>query len=637
VVEEPNTHDFLAEELLQPCTNHTDSGRSYMFSNHLVQSVILANPEIPKIFTNFENRIGQISAGFPVTKQGFKPVKIIRRSEGFYSIIAKNDDGTIDVINQQRAVPLTESYGYLQNIVEAEEFEEIEHVGPDMCLAAATCYDDDGNLMVGTNLRTVFFPYKGLTYEDSLVISKSAAKKLAYNMVTEYMVPVNTNDLLINLYGNNDTYKAFPDIGEEIVDGVLCSRRRIVNSTMLGNLSNNALRKKLSTDTSIYARGKVMDIFIYSNKDISEFNDPASEQIKKYLARQIEYDKVLTSTIEKLMEDGSKLTSDAAYYYRRSKDSLNDNIEWKAENAFDNIVIKFTVAYEKPALVGSKITNRYGGKGVVAKIVDDTEMPMTEDGRYAEACLNPLGILGRMNLSTLFEQELNFIGDEVRLRYKDADHETKMDRLMEFYQSVNIVGQAADIREHYDSLETDEEREAFIDEFYEKGFVIHQPPFFDNMNFDWLIELYDAFDVKPLKFKNIENPLVMGDVYYLRLKHEPASKMSARSCGQINMKGIPNKSNKIYKAGMAPYSNTPIRMGEQETLNLLLCQNPDAVFDMLDFHSSNKEDRKNLIHKLLTKMEGEPLKLEKSRFNTIKDLLTAYFTVLGLQLEPSDE
>ena len=264
-------------------------------------------------------------------------------------------------------------------------------------------------------------------------------------------------------------------------------------------------------------------------------------------------------------------------------------------------------------------------------------MPMTEDGRYAEICMNTLGVLNRMNLSTLFEQELNFIGDEVRLRYKDADHETKMDRLMEFYQSVNIVGQAADIREHYDSLETDEEREAFIDEFYEKGFVIHQPPFFDNMNFDWLIELYDAFDVKPLKFKNIENPLVMGDVYYLRLKHEPASKMSARSCGQINMKGIPNKSNKIYKAGMAPYSNTPIRMGEQETLNLLLCQNPDAVFDMLDFHSSNKEDRKNLIHKLLTKMEGEPLKLEKSRFNTIKDLLTAYFTVLGLQLEPSDE
>lgn len=605
-----------------------------MFSNHLVQSVILSHPEIPKVFTNFENQVGYISSGFPRTKQGFKPIKTIERSNGFYSIIAKNDDGTIDVINQQRAVPLTENYGYLQNIVEKEEFEEIDHVDADTGLAAATCFDDDGNLMIGTNLKIVFFPFHGLTYEDSLVISKSAAKKLAYNAVTEYMVPVNTNDLLINLYGDNENYKAFPDIGEYIKDGVLCSRRRIVNSTMLGNLSNKALRKKLSTDASIYARGKVIDIFVYSNKDIHEFNDPANAQIKKYLEKQLAYDMELTSTLEKLTEDGSKMTSDAAYYYRRSKDSLNENIEWKAENTFDNVVIKFVVAYEKPAVIGSKITTRYGGKGVVAKIAEDDEMPMTEDGRRADACMNPLGIVNRENLSTLIEQELNFIGDEIRLRYKDSSYEEKRDGFMNFIVSVNNE-QYEHINAYMEEL-SEEERKEFMDEIYEKGFPIHQPPFFNNMNFDWLMELYDAFDVKPLKFKNIENRMVLGDIYCLRLKHEPASKMSARSCGQINMKGIPNKTNKIYKAGMAPYSNTPIRMGEQETLNLLLCKNPDAVFDMLDFHSSNKEDRKNLINKLLTKVEGEKLHLEKSPFNTIKDLLTAYFTVLGLKLEPSE-
>lgn len=636
VEKEIEKHDFLAEELLQPFSNHTDSGRSYMFCNHVVQSVVLDKPEIPKIFSRFENQVGNISSGMPRVKVGFVPIKTIHRTNGFYSLITKNDDGTVGLINFQDAVSLTESYGYLQDTVKEEDWKDIEHADAGQIYSTATCFDDFGNLRIGTNLKVVFYPYKGLTYEDSLVISETASKKLAYNSVVEYMVPVNTNDLLLNLYGDDKNYKAFPDVGEKIVDGILCSRRRIVNATMLGNLNSDALRKRVSTDASIYAKGTIKDIFIYSNKDISEFNDPAFDQIRKYLETQEAYDKDLTSTLEKLTEDGSKMTSDAAYYYRRSKDSLNENIEWKAENAFDNIVIKFTVAYTKPAFVGSKITTRYGGKGVVSKVVKDDEMPQTEDGRYADVCMNPLGVINRLNLSTLLEHELNFIAEEYRIRYKDSDDATKWERLVYFYDNVNLE-QRKSIESYYENIEDDEEKKEFVNEFYENGFLIHEPPFFGNLDFDWLMELYEAFDVKPLKFKNIENRMVFGDMYCLRLKHEPSSKMSARSCGQINMRGIPNKSNKVFRAGMSPYSNTPIRMGEQEMLNLLLCENPDAIFDTLDFHSSNKEDRKALIRKLLVKNEDDKVDLEKSKFNTIKDLLKAHFTVLGLKLEPTEE
>lgn len=38
------------------------------------------------------------------------------------------------------------------------------------------------------------------------------------------------------------------------------------------------------------------------------------------------------------------------------------------DGEFDNMVIVFKVSKRKKAVVGSKVTNRYGGKGVISEI-----------------------------------------------------------------------------------------------------------------------------------------------------------------------------------------------------------------------------------------------------------------------------
>ena len=60
-------------------------------------------------------------------------------------------------------------------------------------------------------------------------------------------------------------------------------------------------------------------------------------------------------------------------------------------------------------------------------------------------------------------------------------------------------------------------------------------------------------------FEGIERPMTMGDVYFIRLKHEPSNKSSMRSAANLNVKNLPAKST-LKKEKKIPYSSTPIRL-----------------------------------------------------------------------------
>mgnify|MGYP001764587240 CR=1 FL=1 len=44
---------------------------------------------------------------------------------------------------------------------------------------ADTNFSRNGTLALGTNLRTAYIPFRGYNFEDGIVISESAAKKLS--------------------------------------------------------------------------------------------------------------------------------------------------------------------------------------------------------------------------------------------------------------------------------------------------------------------------------------------------------------------------------------------------------------------------------------------------------------------------
>jgi DNA-directed RNA polymerase subunit beta len=70
--------------------------------------------------------------------------------------------------------------------------------------------------------------------------------------------------------------------------------------------------------------------------------------------------------------------------------------------------VKVYVATKEKLHVGDKMAGRHGNKGVVAKIVPEEDMPFLPDGTPVEICLNPLGVPSRMNVGQVLETHLGW-------------------------------------------------------------------------------------------------------------------------------------------------------------------------------------------------------------------------------------
>lgn len=106
----------------------------------------------------------------------------------------------------------------------------------------------------------------------------------------------------------------------------------------------------------------------------------------------------------KVVEEGGQNTVFIKNHY------LPNNVSGEVVSAtIDNTTRQavVTLAHLSQAEEGDKLVGRYGNKGVIARIVKDSDMPYdAETGKIVDVCLNPLGVPSRMNISQLLEDVL---------------------------------------------------------------------------------------------------------------------------------------------------------------------------------------------------------------------------------------
>ena len=78
---------------------------------------------------------------------------------------------------------------------------------------------------------------------------------------------------------------------------------------------------------------------------------------------------------------------------------------------------KVYIAKKRKIRVGDKMAGRHGNKGIVAKIVRDSDMPFLPDGTPMDIVLNPLGVPSRMNLGQIYETILGWAGRKLDLKF----------------------------------------------------------------------------------------------------------------------------------------------------------------------------------------------------------------------------
>lgn len=645
------TDDIFGMTLL---TNpgYISSSRSLMYTSHLRQFVNLVNPDIPRVFTNYENSVGKLSTGYYEAKNDYEVYAKVSRFEDsgldnhlYLLFIYDKKNDKYDVITKEAVTNLTEKfgYGYKTDIMDSKEVGDAIEKGE--VLYRSTSYDDDMNYRFGTNVK-VMYALDNHTIEDAIICSESFSKRLISKEIEEVSVSLNDNDLLCNIYGDANEYKAFPDIGENTKDKIICAKRRIHNNQVLYDLKKSNLRKiNFMNDNLYYIDGKVIDIVIYSNKTLEELPDNIfNKQIRKYLEMQNKFYTNVYHICKDIIKSGSKYSNDIAYYFKKAKDVLDPDVKWREESSvFSNMIIKFLVERDSALTIGQKISGRQGNKGVISKILPDDQMPYLENGERVEVILNSLGVINRLNPMQIYELSINFICNRVVEKLREftnlKDKETLFfDIIKRFNDDEEKV-----LKIYYKNLKTKEKKE-FFDDVDTHGIYIHMKPFWEDKEslFDIIRQIYKDYDfIKPAdvyinkwgrKIK-IMKPLIVGELYMIKLKQSSKKGFSARSTGSLSRRGIPDKSYK-NKVHQDLYSSTPIRIGDQENINSLIGVQPEDIAKLHLFYRSSVIGRRDIGKQLATTIKTLKDFKNSDRFtNRNVEILQAYFKAMGLKIE----
>lgn len=637
-------------------TGYVSSARAIMFTSQLRQFVNLREPEFPKVFTNYENLVGENSTGYFKAKSDLEVVDIVPRFKDgehdkhmytlFYYDKKKDRYG---LINKQLVEDLTEKFGYMYDntVMDGKEVGDIIHSGE--TLYSTPSYDEDMNYGYGKNVR-VMYTIENYTIEDAIVVSRSFAESMKSKEIETVTVSLNDNDILCNIYGDSSEYKCFPDIGECVKDQIVCAKRRIHNSQVLFDLKKSNLRKiNINSDKLFYNSGKLIDIIIYSNKTLDELEDNVfNRQIIKYLKMQTEYYEGIYRACKKIIKSGSKYSNDISFMYKKACDVLDDECAWREENhsAFSHMVIKFQFERDSMVSIGSKLSGRYGNKGVTSVIWEDEDMPYLENGERVDCILNALGVVNRLNPAQSYETSINFICNSIRDKLKTIKKMKDKEALL-----FDIIGrfnseECEKLKEYYYEL-SEIGKQEFFDDIDDEGIFIHNPPLWEKEPmFNKLRKLYADYPwIKPVdvyvnrfgrKIK-ILKPMIIGELYMMKLKQNSKKGFSARSTGALSKRGVPEKSYKS-KAHQDLYSTTPIRIGDDENRNMMIGVPPEIVAKLHLYYRSSVVARKDLAKQLMKKTKGiKSFKKNKKYANRNSEILGAYLKALGLRINFLDD
>lgn len=637
-------------------TNYISGSRSIMVTSHLKQMMTLLNPEFPKVFTEYENMTGKYSTGIQRARRQWRVYgKSYKFEEGnhLYTLFVKDEaTGYYDIIQKKVVEDLTEKFGFRYNNEHLDEIQVGDLIDKDEVLYKSTSYDEYNNYRFGVN-ATFAYTADVKTTEDAIMVSQSFADRMRCVEVETFKVSVNDNDVLLNLYGDENNYKCFPDIGEYIQDKIICATRRINNDQIFYDFKESNLRKiNFSEDTLCVEGskgGRIVDIRVYSNKPLEEMElNEYHEQVNRYYRNELRYYKEVIDLTEQVVRENKPHSRNFNYIYKKSSDILNPDVKWceqQSKKPFSNLVIEFTVEREVPLKKGSKITGLFGNKGVISKVVPDDEMPILENGKRIDVLFNLLGVVNRLNSFQLFEQSINFIMNRTIDRMKQLETNDQRATLLFAVLKEFNTRQAKEFGEAYSKLDKDG-KEEFIQDIYERGVFVHIPPFWhERALFDVLKDVYakygewltpyKVFIKKNGRFRPIMNKLIVGEMYIIRLKQTASKGFSSRGIGGVSLIGTPVKDAQA-KEGKILYSKTPCRLGLDEILNLLIGMTPrDLAKQNLSYRNSI-EGTHELPTRLLKDGFVEHLRDDEEIINRNVEVLDAYLKTMGYKLEESE-
>lgn len=348
---------------LIPFLANTQGNRAGMASRHIEQAISLEDREAPLVQVGtgarsekadtFEKLMGMVTSHIsPIDGK----VTAINKD----GIVVKGKDGKEREVQIYDNFPLNDAKSLLHSVPTVKVGDTVKK---DQAIAD-TNYSKGGQLALGKNLEVAYLPYKGYNFEDGVVISEAAAKKLSsMHMYRKELALDKEVDTSLKKFKRYHATSFKKDQLEKVDDeGIVRVGQRVGPG-----------------DPLVLATQKY------------ELRDPSGlQQIRKSLRGQ----------------------------------QLDKSIRWEADVPGEVVAVhrdkgKVSVHVKtvEPMRVGDKMSGRYGNKGIVTAILGEDEMPKTRSGKTIDVALNPTGVPGRMNIGQVLETAASKIAEKMGKPY----------------------------------------------------------------------------------------------------------------------------------------------------------------------------------------------------------------------------
>ena len=387
--------------LYNPLCDHVSSQRLTMLSNHLPQAQLIVGCDFPRVYTGYENIIGQYEYDPSARDQDVQILAVIPKfikntgantilSNPYYTIVYREagpgDPSTkrVGYFQIEKDCMRTDNYGYEFKRMNLNLLNEGNLIPKDVKFLTSPAHDGN-KYNLGVNLNIAYLDIPEVT-EDAFVISETAAKKMAstgYGTRTFKILP---NQIPVGLYSTESEYKFIPDVGEYVRDdGILCAIRTPSEASVVYDTTPENLHKvQYLHDKILYAPAgaEIVDIDVTINRKC-KVKTPKElfAQLEKYRSAVDVYNLRVWETYRKAVSEGRKLTPAFRSLVTRCLASLimddqqvpglNKRIPLTAKKNKEQIEFFYVTVkykYNKPVARGFKQTSLSGDKGTISAI-----------------------------------------------------------------------------------------------------------------------------------------------------------------------------------------------------------------------------------------------------------------------------
>ena len=633
----PNQILSVAAALI-PFVEHDDANRALMGSNMQRQSVPLLKTDSPIVGTGMEKVVARDSKSVLLSPVNGKVVhvdanKVVIKDSNYKegSLLKADEDlSTVDLIKYSRS---NQNTCYNQKVI--VKVGDNVRKGDVIADGAST---QGGELALGKNVMIAFMPWNGYNFEDAIVINERLVREDIFTSIHVNEIELEVRD---TKRGEEELTPEIPNVSEDATaqldENGLIRVGAIVNED---NILIGKVTPKGETDPSPEEK-LLRAIFGEKAGDVKDASKKAEPGVKGVVIKTDLYEKTskqsrteVNKAIKELQKDkrnnerdlrtsrdkllggilkdksslgikdkndkvlikkGTKLTLKKISSFNFEQFSLEDpwisgpkswekiklifdsfhkhlnELEDKLETDIFKLkegdqlqpgilkLAKVYVANKRKISIGDKMAGRHGNKGVIATIVPEENMPYLEDGTPVDICLNPMGVPSRMNLGQLYETMLGWAGKILGEKYATP-----------VFNGATPEEVAAKMKEA-------------------------------GLPDSGKVTLYDG-----LTGEKIDNPVLVGYQYMMKLYHMVDDKMHARSTGPYSLVTQQPLGGKAQFGGQ--------RFGEMEVWALQAYGAAHILREILTIKSDDIEGRSK-VYSALVKGEDLPDPTTPEAFN----------------------